>query len=104
MLGESLMAQHIGMDTEVLELFLKMLEEVKYHAKTLYGVSKLFYQSSPTYGIHGPGQGRRASPSVWTVISCLILSCMKEKAIGANVVEPRHGEKFSVWGYSGNDQ
>jgi hypothetical protein len=57
MLGASLMAQRIGMDTEVLELFLKMLEEVKYLAKTIYGVSQLSYQSSETYGIHGPGQG-----------------------------------------------
>jgi hypothetical protein len=88
MLGASLMAQRIGMDKEVLELFLKMLEEVKYHAKTVYGVSNQFYQSSKTYGIHGPGQGGRASPSVWTVISCLILSCMKEKAIGANLISP----------------
>jgi hypothetical protein len=94
MLGASLMAQRIGMDTEVLELFLKMLEEVKYHAKTIYGVSKLSYQSSDTYGIHGPGQGGRASPSVWTVISCLILSCMKEKAIGANIISPNR--QFTV--------
>jgi hypothetical protein len=88
MLGASLMAQRIGMDTKIVELFIKMLDEVKYHAKTIYGVSKLSYQSSEQYGIHGPGQGGRASPSVWTVISCLILSCMKEKAIGANLISP----------------
>jgi hypothetical protein len=88
MLGASLMAQRIGMDKEVVELFLTMLEEVKYHAKTVYGISELSYQSSSDYGIHGPGQGGRASPSVWTVISCLILSCMKEKAIGARLTSP----------------
>jgi hypothetical protein len=88
MLGASLMAQRIGMQPDVVELFLQMLNDVKYHAKTIYGVSELSYQSSPDYGIHGPGQGGRASPSVWTVISCLILSCLGEKAIGANLMSP----------------
>jgi ribonuclease HI len=88
MLGASLMAQRIGMHPGVIELFMKMLNEVNYHAKTIYGVSELSYKSSPEYGIHGPGQGGRASPSVWTVISCLILSCMEEKAIGAKLMSP----------------
>ena len=88
MLFASLCSQRLGMDPKACELFLKTLESARYHVKTNLGISKEFYASSDTSTIHGPGQGGRASPSVWTIISCMLIKCMREKTEGASFTDP----------------
>jgi hypothetical protein len=84
----SLIVQRLGMSKEVMELFIDTLSEVEYFAKTYYGLSTLPYENSNTQDIHGPGQGGRASPAIWTAISCFLLQCMRENSVGANILSP----------------
>jgi Reverse transcriptase (RNA-dependent DNA polymerase) len=89
----SIIAQRLGLSKEVIELFITTLSEVEYYAKTYYRLSTMPYKSTPSHGIHGPGQGGRASPAIWTAISCFLLQCMRENSLGANIVSP-HGDQF----------
>lgn len=84
----SLITQRLGMSQDTLELFIETLSSVKYYAKTYYGLSQLPYYSTDEYNIHGPGQGGRASPAIWTAISCFLLQCMRENTIGATLISP----------------
>lgn len=89
MLLASLIGQSFGMCPKVCQLFIEVLRNTKYHAKTSYGISSLEYHTTEQYTIHGPGQGGRASPSIWTLISCTILQCMEDKFTGAVITCPQ---------------
>jgi hypothetical protein len=88
MLLVSIASQRLGMPTNVCELFQEILNQTQYYAKTVHGTSTMGYGTTPEHAIHGPGQGGRASPSIWTVISCLILSCMSEESNGITLLDP----------------
>jgi hypothetical protein len=93
----SLIVQRLGLSKDVMELFIDTLSEVEYFAKTYYGLSTMPYKDSNAHGIHGPGQGGRASPAIWTAISCFLLQCMRENSVGANILSPlgRHIRQVS---------
>lgn len=88
MLFASLCSQRLGLDKHACELFLKVLDKAKYHVKTQLGISEEFYKTNDTRNIHEPGQGGRSSPSIWTIISCLLMKCMREKTDGASFCDP----------------
>jgi hypothetical protein len=88
MLLASLASQRLGMPPRACELFLETLNQTKYHAKTSHGISSLHYATNPESTIHGPGQGGRASPAIWTMLSCLILSFMPEVSAGSSLTNP----------------
>jgi hypothetical protein len=88
MLLASLASQRLGMPPKACELFQAILDQTQYYAKTAHGTSHLSYGTTPYHMIHGPGQGGRASPSIWTVLSCLILSCMPERSNGITLSDP----------------
>ena len=88
MLLASLSSQSLGLDPKACELFLRVLEKAKYHVKTQLGVSTDFYQTNANRKIHGPGQGGKSSPSIWTIISCLLMKCMRAKSDGARFFDP----------------
>ena len=84
----SLAAQQIGMPTPACEIFLKTLNQIKYHVKTVHGVSENSYCTTNNQTIHGPGQGGRGSPSVWVIVSSLIMHCMTQKSNGFTITNP----------------
>jgi predicted RNase H-like HicB family nuclease len=84
----SLCSQQIGMPKNACELFLGTLSQMKYYIKTASGISEEFYSTTENHVMHGPGQGGRGSPSVWLLISSLLMKCMEEKASGAVMVNP----------------
>ena len=90
MLIASLCSQRVGMDPKACELFLRTLDKSKYHVKTQLGVSEESYSTNDHHTIHGPGQGGRASPAIWTIISCLLMKCMKTKSEGAQFMDPSY--------------
>jgi Reverse transcriptase (RNA-dependent DNA polymerase) len=88
----SLVLQRLGLSGEVMELFIKTLSKVGYFAKTYYGLSTMPYKETKAHGIHGPGQGGRASPA----ISCILLQCMRENSVGANITSPQGHQQQQV--------
>ena len=88
MLFASICSQRLGMDPKACKLFLKTLDSAHYHVKTNLGISKEYYATSKSHTIHGPGQGGRSSPGIWTMISCMLIACMRKKSEGANFSDP----------------
>ena len=88
MLIASLCSQRVGMEPRACELFLRTLDKTKYHVKTQLGISEGSYSTTDAKTIHGPGQGGRSSPAIWTIISCLLMKCMRTKAKGALFTDP----------------
>jgi hypothetical protein len=71
-----------------MQLFLKNLSLAKYSVKTAMGILEETYQTTAERTIHGPGQGGRASPGIWAIISCLIMECMPEGSTGITTIDP----------------
>jgi hypothetical protein len=88
MLLASLIAQRLGMDVKACTAFLKTLSLAKYSVKTAMGISDETYQTTEERTVHGPGQGGRASPGIWAIISCLIMECMPEGSTGITTIDP----------------
>jgi hypothetical protein len=88
MVCASLIAQQYGMSNLVIELVIQTLSQIKYFAKTYYGITNIPYQNTAEQGVHGPGQGGRASPAIWTIISCFLPQCMRENSMGVALVSP----------------
>jgi hypothetical protein len=84
----SLIAQRLGLSVQVCATWLKVLAMSKYSVKTAMGISEETYQTTPAHTIHGPGQGGRASPAIWAIISCLIMECMPEGSTGITTIDP----------------
>ena len=92
----SICSQHMGMPKKACELFLKTLQSMNYHIKTSFGISEEHYHSTRDYTIHGPGQGGRGSPSMWLIISSIIMKCARERSKGAVVKNPFSTEEHVV--------
>jgi hypothetical protein len=88
MLLASLLAQRLGLDVKAMQTFLKTLSLAKYSVKTANGISEQSYQTTDEKAIHGPGQGGRASPGIWAIISCLIMECMPKGSTGITTINP----------------
>lgn len=86
----SIASQQVGMTKRACNLFLNTLQQMQYHIKTTAGTSEASYSTTENYTIHGPGQGGRGSPSVWLVVSSLIMKTMKsEQAKGSYLTNPQ---------------
>jgi hypothetical protein len=97
MLLASLVSQRGGMTKEACNIFLKTLDQMKYHVKTALGISDEFYTTTETRNVHGPGQGGRGSPSIWVTISCLLMECLRGKSIGLKLTDTDGQEIRKMW-------
>jgi hypothetical protein len=79
----SIRSQQLGMPKQACRIFLQTLSNMQYYVKTSFGISENSYTTTSNRTIHGPGQGGRASPCIWLIISSLLLDCVKEKTVGA---------------------
>lgn len=94
----SIAAQQLGMPPAACEIFLSTLSKIRYHVKTVYGISEESYSTTSDYTIHGPGQGGRGSPSVWVIVSSLIMHCLSRKSEGFTMYNPYDlNDKFTNW-------
>ena len=90
MLFPSILAQRLGMSEKACNLFLTTLSKIEYKTKTIHGISEAIYTTTAAHTIHGPGQGSRAAPAIWTIISCYLLSLMKMKSQGVIITDPEN--------------
>ena len=90
MLLPSILSQRLGMPAKACQLFLATLEKIKYHTKTIHGISEATYSTSADHTIHGPGQGSKAAPAIWTVVSCYLLAQMHLKSRGVSITDPQN--------------
>jgi hypothetical protein len=90
-----LLARRLGVPASTCEMFALTLSLTEYYIKTLYGVSKGSYSWSEYAQVHGAGQGCKAAPALWLIVSCLLFVCLDELARGAHFADPTR-----TWSYS----
>jgi hypothetical protein len=73
------------------------LEGVWYHLQTKLGICTENYQHCQIYPIYGAGQGSSNSPTVWLVISSILLNCYKSKAYGAVFESPDQNLRLQLF-------
>jgi hypothetical protein len=84
----SLIFQSFGVEATTVAAMLEMIQEMKFFLRTAYGDSKDFARSSIEIKTQGMGQGSRASPAGWCVISIMILQVHVAKGHGAQFIAP----------------
>ena len=84
-----LICRQCGMNAESTSFLAKFLSDAEYRLKTKLGVSDKGYKNSKECPLFGPGQGNRASPPIWCVISDFIMQLMRKKTNGIDFTDPQ---------------
>ena len=77
-----LISQYFGMPSEACDMQAKTLQNMEFHLKTALGVSDEFYKHTNETPVHGSGQGSCASPTLWLLISTILMRCLEKGAPG----------------------
>ena len=81
-------------------LFL-VLQQTRHSIKTGYGVSKPVYgNENANNPIAGIGQGNGVGPSLWVLISTIIINCCKRKGHGTTIITPISNKNISLFGFA----
>ena len=89
-----LISQYFGMPQNACSMQAKTLENMEFHLKTALGVSEEFYKHSPTTPVHGSGQGSCASPTLWLIISTILMRCLDRGNPGMAMVQIQQNAKI----------
>ena len=73
-----LISQYFGMPQNACSMQAKTLENMEFHLKTALGVSENYYKHTSTTPVHGSGQGSCASPTLWLLISTILMRCLDQ--------------------------
>jgi predicted transcriptional regulator len=81
-------SRQLGIPTTAAKTLGETLQKSKYTIKTSVLTSTTTYQSTETQSLHGPGQGSKAAPAIWTYVSSAIMQCLQLKHKGATFKNP----------------
>ena len=95
MLFGSLCSRHFGMPKPACEFLLTTMQQARYHIMTQQGMSDKSYGTTQEHQLHGPGQGSRCAPSLWVLISSLLMDCMTQKSDGMTIQDPAGNNRLS---------
>jgi hypothetical protein len=84
----SLIFQSFGVESTAVMSMLEAIQEMKFFLRTAYRDLKTFAGSSIKIKTQSLGQGNRASPTGWCVISITILWVHGAKGHGAHFLAP----------------
>jgi hypothetical protein len=77
-----LISQYYGMPQHACKTQAKTIEQMKFYIRTAIGISDESYQHTTETPIHGSGQGSCASPTLWLLISSLLMRILESRAKG----------------------
>ena len=77
-----LISQYFGMPENACNMQANTIKDMEFKLKTALGVSTQHYKHSPTTPVHGSGQGSCASPTLWLLISSILMRCLENGAPG----------------------
>ena len=89
-----LASQQLGMQAHVCSWLGKYLSTTKYHIQLPQATSTQSYTNTIQKPLHGPGQGSRAAPGLWVIISSLLMDCMDDNAPGLTMSDPYQKEEI----------
>lgn len=75
-------SRYFGMTERGCSFHSKTLQQMKFRIRTAAGDSQAYYRHSEETPIHGTGQGSCASPSIWLMLSSLLMECHTDRANG----------------------
>jgi ribonuclease HI len=84
----ALRAQQLGLHKETINTLINFLQQAEYHITTGHGTSVDSYSNKDNIKLHGPGQGSRAGPAIWLIISTALLAAYKQKATVLTLSNP----------------
>jgi hypothetical protein len=84
----SLIFQSFGVENMAVAAMLETIQEMKFFIQAAYGDLNDFAGSTIEIEMQGLGQGNRASPAGWCVISIMILQAHRAKGHGAQFLAP----------------
>ena len=89
-----LISQYFGMPQNACSMQAKTLENMEFHLKTALGLSENYYKHTSTTPVHGSGQGSCASPTLWLLISTILMRCLDQGNPGMAMVQINKTEKI----------
>ena len=89
-----LASQKLGMPTSICDWYNKFLQQANYHIQLPTLVSSQYYNHQTHQPLHGPGQGSRAAPSLWVIVSSIIMHCMGQQSHGIQFQDPHGNTKM----------
>jgi Reverse transcriptase (RNA-dependent DNA polymerase) len=78
----STVSKKFGMPANAVRLQAATLENMRYNLRTALRDSTVCYQHSQKTPIHGTGQGSCSSPSLWLLISSVLMKCLSAHGNG----------------------
>ena len=81
-----LVSQYCGMPMSACKMQSKTLEQMVFQIRTAIGISTNNYQHTIETPLHGSGQGSCASPTLWLLISSIIMRQLESHATGMTIV------------------
>ena len=90
-----LASQRLGMPSNVCQWYTQVLQQASYYIQLPLITSDECYSNAPDNPLHGPGQGSRAAPSIWVIVSSIIMHCMKQKSRGIQFMAPDNSSQFT---------
>ena len=95
----SLALQRIGLSSTAAFAMTNTLQSATHNIKTAYGESNQQYTSTwPP--LQGSGQGNGAGPTIWVMISAILLTIMKEEGFGLNVISCLSHLSIAIAGFA----
>jgi hypothetical protein len=79
-----IISQHFGVNAKTAKTQATTLRKMQFRLRTALGNSTKYYSHSEETPVRGTGQGSCASPSIWLLISSILMDCLKELAGGYN--------------------
>ena len=86
-------SQYYGMPIAACKTQAKTLRAMEFHLRTAFGISEKFYKHSSNTPVHGSGQGSCASPTLWLILSSILMQSLEKQTSGMTIYPIQETEK-----------
>ena len=83
-----LRSQQLGMPQSACKCLGNFLDNTNYYLKSQMGISEESWTSTTKLPTHGPGQGNRGAPALWTFVSTAAMDILASLHQGATFTDP----------------
>ena len=97
-----LTSQYFGMPSNACLMQAKTLQHMRFHLRTAMGISDNYYTHTSKTPVHGSGQGSCASPTLWLIISSILMRCLDNTSSGMKIfpmIKGGHVSRSTIDGF-----
>jgi hypothetical protein len=92
-----IISQYFGIKAKTARTQATTLRKMQFRLCKALGDSTKYYCHSEETPVHGTGQGSCASPSIWLLISSILMDCLQELAGGIKMSNPDNTTTLQQW-------